>query len=312
MSDPSARSCARFPVEVNGLVKRFGGFTAVDGVSFQVEAGQVHGFLGPNGAGKSTTIRCLLGFLRADAGRLRMHGCDPGVDAAGATRRTSYVPGDVALWGDLTGQEVLDALAGLRGAYDVAAEKRLVEAFALDPGKKIRVYSKGNRQKVALVAAFAARTDLLILDEPTSGLDPLMERVFQDCVQEAAGQGRAVLLSSHILAEVEQLCANVTIVRDGRLVESGSLDRMRHLAASTVRARVAPEQVHLLRPRLEALGVPDLANGFGPDGQLAVAVPRDLVNQALGVLADSDVEDLTCEPATLEDLFLRHYTVAAR
>ncbi len=299
-------------IGVEGLVKRFGDFAAVDGLSFQVGPGQVHGFLGPNGAGKSTTIRVLLGFLRATSGQVRVHGLDPATHAAAVTRLTSYVPGDVALWGNLTGQEVLDTLAGLRGAYDPATEKRLVEAFALDPGKKIRVYSKGNRQKVMLIAAFAARTGLLVLDEPTSGLDPLMEQLFENCVREAAEQGRAVLLSSHLLVQVEHLCETVTIIKDGRLVESARLDQMQHLAASTITAQIPAGQLPMVRGQLNGLSIPDLATGLGAGGRLSLAVPRIHVNAVMRILADAGVLDLTCAPATLEDLFLRHYAVAAR
>lgn len=298
-------------IDIDGLQKRFGDFRAVDELSFQVTPGEVHGFLGPNGAGKSTTIRVMLGFLRPTAGRIRVHGRNPSTDAAAVTRRTSYVPGDVALWGGLTGQEVLDALAGLRGAYDTAAEARLLEAFSLDPSKRVRAYSKGNRQKVMLVAAFAARTDLLVLDEPTSGLDPLMEQVFQQCVREAADQGRAVLLSSHILAEVEQVCETVTI-KDGRLVETGGLQDMRHLAASTVCGRVSADAVAGLRRHLDALATSGLTGRVEDDGQLTLEVPCSTVAPVLGLLAENQAEDIVCTPATLEDLFLRHYEVAAR
>src|SRR3954471_9810765 len=193
-------------IDVDGLVKRFGTFTAVDRLDLRVEHGTVHGFLGPNGAGKSTTIRVLLGLYRATAGRVRVLGLDPAGHAAGITQQISYVPGDVTLWPHLTGQEVLDALAGLRGRRDAGAERRLATDFALDTRRPVRTYSKGNRQKVAPVAAFAAPTSLLILDEPTAGLDPLMEEIFRQCVRDAAAAGRTVLLSSHILAEVEELC----------------------------------------------------------------------------------------------------------
>jgi ABC-2 type transport system ATP-binding protein len=297
-------------IAVEGLVKTFGAFRAVDGLDLTVARGEVRGFLGPNGAGKSTTIKVLLGLYRAAAGRVEVVERDPGIDPEEVTRRVSYVPGDVALWPNLTGQEVLDALAGLRGAYDVAAEKRLVEAFALDPRKKIRTYSKGNRQKVILVAAFAARTDLLVLDEPTSGLDPLMEEVFQRCVREAAGSGRTVLLSSHILAEVEQLCETVTIIRDGRLVESGRLSDLRHLGSSQVTARLAPECAAAVHARIERLDGVTLDPLH--DGGVRASVPRDDVPEVLGALAEARAADITCTPATLEDLFLRHYEVTAR
>ncbi|GAA2644995.1 ABC transporter ATP-binding protein [Paractinoplanes durhamensis] len=288
-------------IEIDGLVKRFGAFTAVDGLDLRVEPGSVHGFLGPNGAGKSTTIRVLLGLYRPTAGQVTVLGLDPARHAAEVTRQISYVPGDVALWPNLTGQEVLDALGGLRGRRDEEAERRLATDFALDTRRRVRTYSKGNRQKVVLVAAFAAPTDLLILDEPTSGLDPLMEQLFQRCVREASAAGRTVLLSSHLLAEVEDVCDTVTIIKDGRLVESGHLTDMRHLAASTVTARVSGVVV-------DRLPVPAVVEA----GLLRMSVPRDLVPTVLGILAEADAQDITCMPARLEDLFLRHYAVAAR
>jgi ABC-2 type transport system ATP-binding protein len=294
-------------IVVERLVKRFGKFAAVDGLDLTVRCGEVHGFLGPNGAGKSTTIRVLLGLYRATAGRVRVLGIDPAVHAAEVTRRISYVPGEVNLWPNLTGQQVLDALAGMRGSRDAVAERRLVEDFALDTHKVVRTYSKGNRQKVILVAAFAARTELLVLDEPTSGLDPLMEELFQRCVREAAAAGRTVLLSSHILAEVEELCESVTIIKDGRLVESGRLADMRHLAASEVTARLSDDQMFAVAAGLRSMGLIIPAPG-GRDLQLSV--PRQQVPAVLSLLAGADAHDITCTPAKLESLFLRHYQVA--
>jgi len=295
-------------IDVTGLVKRFGSFAAVDGLDLRVETGTVHGFLGPNGAGKSTTIRVLLGLYRATAGRVRVLGLDPAGRAAEITKQISYVPGDVTLWPSLTGQQVLDALAGLRGRRDAAAERKLAADFALDTRRPVRTYSKGNRQKVALVAAFAAPTGLLVLDEPTAGLDPLMEEVFRHCVRDAAAAGRTVLLSSHILAEVEELGEAVTIIKDGRPVESGRLADMRHLAASTVAARPAAERAEAVERRLRELG----ATVRVDSGVLRLSVPRTQVPAVLAVLAEADAEDITCAPAKLEDLFLRHYEVAAR
>ncbi len=296
-------------IRVEGLVKRFGTFVAVDGLDLAVTAGQVHGFLGPNGAGKSTTIRVLLGLYRASAGRIGVLGLDPGEHGAEVTRRISYVPGEVALWPNLTGQEVLDALAGLRGRRDEAAERRLADDFVLDTRRMVRTYSKGNRQKVMLVAAFAAPTELLVLDEPTSGLDPLMEEVFQACVRDAVAAGRTVLLSSHILAEVERLCDAVTIIKDGKLVESGRLSDMRHLAASKVTARAAAGgSLDALRFELQAAGV----RADTADGSLVMSVPRTQVPDVLAVLAQQRAQDITCTPAKLDDLFLRHYEVLAR
>jgi ABC-2 type transport system ATP-binding protein len=298
-------------VEIRGLVKTFGSFRAVDRLDLTVERGEVHGFLGPNGAGKSTTIRTLLGLYRADAGTLRVLGHDPATDPAALTRRVSYVPGDVALWPNLTGQQVLDALAGLRGNYDQRAERELVDAFSLDPRRRVRTYSKGNRQKVMLVAAFAARTDLVVLDEPTSGLDPLMEEVFQACVRNAAAAGRTVLLSSHILGEVDRLCASVTIIKDGRLVEAGELADLRHLASARITAQVPAQSIPALRTALTQVNAVASA-GLGEDGALDLPVPQDDVPQVLGRLLDAGATELTCTPATLDDLFLRHYEVAAR
>ena len=310
-SQPTPTHPGRLPqnnaIDVERLVKRFGDHAAVDGLDLTVRSGEVHGFLGPNGAGKSTTIRVLLGLYHATAGRVRVLGIDPAVRAAEVNRRVSYVPGEVNLWSNLTGQQVLDALAGMRGTRDAAAERRLVADFALDTRKVVRTYSKGNRQKVILVAAFAARTELLVLDEPTSGLDPLMEELFQRCVREAAAEGRTVLLSSHILAEVEQLCESVTIIKDGRLVESGRLADMRHLAASEVTATLRDDQVVAVSDGLRSIGLTDQ----GPtDRDLHLSVPRQHVAAVLSLLAGMDTQDITCTPARLEDLFLRHYQVA--
>src|SRR4051794_27520605 len=226
-------------IDVSGLEKRFGRVRALDGLDLTVDTGTVHGFLGPNGAGKSTTIRVLLGLARADGGRAALFGRDPWKDAVELHRRIAYVPGDVSLWPNLSGGEAIDLLARIRGgtadrsAY-AARKKRLLDVFQLDPTKKGRAYSKGNRQKVALVAAFATPADLYILDEPTSGLDPLMEAVFDSEVQRVAAEGATVLLSSHILSEVEQLCDRVSIIRAGRTVETGTLDELRHLTRTEV------------------------------------------------------------------------------
>jgi ABC-2 type transport system ATP-binding protein len=296
-------------IDVIGLEKRFGGFAAIDGLDLTVRTGEVHGFLGPNGAGKSTTIRVLLGLYRATAGRVRVLGLDPARHAARANQRISYVPGELTLWPNLTGQQVLDALAGLRGSRDPIAERRLVAEFALDTRKTVRTYSKGNRQKVILIAAFAARTELLVLDEPTSGLDPLMEELFQRCVREATAAGRTVLLSSHILAEAEALCESVTIIKDGRLVESGSLAEMRHLAASAVTARLTDEQMVAVAGGLRSIGLTDPTPA---EPALHLSVPRQKVPAVLRLLAELDARDITCRPATLEDLFLRHYAAAPR
>ena len=227
------------PIEITGLVKTFGSTRALDGLDLTVSEGEVHGFLGPNGAGKSTTIRVLLGLLRKDAGDVRLLGGDPWRQAASLHRRLAYVPGDVNLWPTLTGGEVIDLLGRLRGGLDERRRAELVERFELDPTKKCRSYSKGNRQKVALIAALASDVELLMLDEPTSGLDPLMESVFTDYVDAFREGGRTVLLSSHILAEVERLCDRVSIIRAGRRVETGTLAELRHLTRTSVVAELA-------------------------------------------------------------------------
>ncbi|MEW2314338.1 ABC transporter ATP-binding protein [Streptomyces bauhiniae] len=286
-------------ITVSGLHKSFGRTHALTGLDLEVEAGEVHGFLGPNGAGKSTTIRVLLGLLRADSGAAQLLGRDPWTDAVEIHRRVAYVPGDVTLWRGLSGGEVIDLYGRLRGGLDAGRRAELTARFELDPTKKGHTYSKGNRQKVALVAAFASDVDLLILDEPTSGLDPLMEEVFQSCVREERDRGRTVLLSSHILSEVESLCDRVSIVRKGRTVESGSLAELRHLTRTSVRAEVASAV------SLEGLaGVHDL-EVRGPHVRLQVDTAE--LDSVLRVLSAAGVRSLTCTPPTLEELFLRHY-----
>lgn len=297
-------SDAPLAVEISGLTKSFGHTLALDGLDLTVAPGDVTGFLGPNGAGKSTTIRVLLGMLRADGGTVRLLGGDPWRDAVALHRRIAYVPGDVTLWPNLTGMQAIDFLASLRGdgAVDVKRRDALIERFELDPHKKARTYSKGNRQKVAIVSAFSTRAELLVLDEPTSGLDPLMEQAFQQCVREVAGQGAAVLLSSHILAEVEKLCENVTIVRAGRTVRSGTLDEMRHLMRTTVAVRTRGE----LR---DAPYMHDLVK----DADLhRFSVDRNDLDKALNELTQLGIEELTVSPASLEDMFLREYQGADR
>jgi ABC-2 type transport system ATP-binding protein len=288
-------------ISVTGLVKSFGRSRALDGLDLEVAAGEVHGFLGPNGSGKTTTIRVLLGLLRAEAGTVRLLGGDPWRDAVALHRRLAYVPGDVTLWPGITGGEVIDLLGRLRGDLDRRRRDDLLERFDLDPRKKARAYSKGNKQKVALVAALASDAELLLLDEPTSGLDPLMESVFQQCIHEVKDEGRTVLLSSHILAEVEALCDRVTIIRLGRTVESGSLDELRHLTRTSI-------SVETRQPvtGLDALpGVHDLSLDGGTRARFDVDTPQlDAVMRRLSALG---VRSLVSTPPTLEELFLRHY-----
>ena len=287
-------------IGIAALEKSFGSVRALDGLDLEVEAGEVHGFLGPNGSGKSTTIRVLLGLLRADAGAVSMLGGDPWSDAASLHRRLAYVPGDVNLWPNLTGGEVIDLLGRMRGGLDEHRRAELLDLFELDPTKKSRTYSKGNRQKVALVAAFSSGSELLLLDEPTSGLDPLMESAFRQCVVEARGRGATVLLSSHILAEVEALCDRVSIIRSGRTVQSGTLAQLRHLTRTTVVAETA-------RP---ASGLADLPGVHQPqftDGRVMFDVDSDDLDAAMRFLSGVGIRSLTAHPPTLEELFLRQY-----
>ncbi|MEV1019867.1 ABC transporter ATP-binding protein [Streptomyces sp. NPDC050264] len=289
-------------ITVSGLHKSFGGTHALDGLDLDVEAGEVHGFLGPNGSGKSTTIRVLLGLLRADSGAAQLLGRDPWADAVDLHRTIAYVPGDVTLWRNLSGGEVIDLYGRLRGGLDTARRAELLERFELDPTKKGRAYSKGNRQKVALVAAFAASgVDLLILDEPTSGLDPLMEEVFQSYVEEAARErGQTVLLSSHILSEVEELCDRVSIIRKGRTVESGSLAQLRHLTRTSVTAELAGEPSGLA-------GLPGVHDLDVQGNRVGLQVDTGELDAVLRALTATGVRSLTSTPPTLEELFLRHY-----
>jgi ABC-2 type transport system ATP-binding protein len=287
-------------IEVRALEKRFGTTIALDGLDLSVRPGEVHGFLGPNGSGKSTTIRVLLGLLRADGGRAQLLGGDPWTDAARLHGRLAYVPGDVSLWPNLTGGEVIDLLARLRGGLDASRRADLLDRFELDPRKKCRIYSKGNRQKVALVAALASDVELLILDEPTSGLDPLMESVFQDTIREARDAGRTVLLSSHILAEVEALCDRVSIIRAGKTLESGTLADLRQLTRTSVTAETARKADDLDR-------LPGVRNASWVDCRVTFDVDSEHLDGAIRHLSALGVRSLVSHPPTLEELFLRAY-----
>jgi ABC-2 type transport system ATP-binding protein len=289
-------------IEVAGLRKSFGRTVALDGLDLAVRSGEVHGFLGPNGAGKSTTLRVLLGLLRADGGEVRLLGGDPWREAVALHRRLAYVPGDVTLWPSLSGGETIDLLGRLRGGLDPARREELLSRFELDPKKKGRAYSKGNRQKVALIAAFASDAELLLLDEPTSGLDPLMEEVFRQCVAEERARGRSVLLSSHILAEVEALCDRVTIIRRGKTAESGTLAELRHLTRTSVTADLTtapPSGVLEALPGVTALEI--------HDRHVRCEVDTDHLSALIAALSSCGVASLTSRPPTLEELFLRHY-----
>lgn len=295
-------------VEIDGLVKTFGSTRALDGLDLQVGRGEVHGFLGPNGAGKTTTIRVLLGLLRATSGTVRLFGSDPWADATSLHRRLAYVPGDVTLWPTLTGGEVIDLLGRTRGGqsgagHDKGRRDELIERFELDPSKRCRTYSKGNRQKVALVAALASDVELLVLDEPTSGLDPLMEATFAAEIARERDRGRTVLLSSHILSEVEALCDRVSIVRAGRTVESAPLSELRAARRTVVTAELAAPA-----PGLATLpGVHDLETD-GPN--ITCRVDAEHLDTLLRALVESGVRGLTSRPPSLEELFLAHYRQA--
>ncbi|MGH8951426.1 MAG: ATP-binding cassette domain-containing protein [Acidimicrobiia bacterium] len=287
-------------ISISGLVKTYGSTIALDGLDLEVATGEVHGFLGPNGAGKTTTIRILLGLLKADSGRAELLGGDPWADAVELHRRLAYVPGDVELWPTLTGGEAIDLLARLRGGLDKERRDQLLERFDLDPTKKGRTYSKGNRQKVALVAALASDVDLLLLDEPTAGLDPLMEKVFQDYIFEAKAAGKTVLLSSHILAQVEKLCDRISIIRLGKVVESGTLAEMRHLTRTTIEADTS-------RPATGLESLPGVHNIELSDSRVRFAVDGQHLDDAVRRLSQFGIRSLVSHPPTLEELMLRHY-----
>jgi ABC-2 type transport system ATP-binding protein len=287
-------------ISTEGLIKTFGPTRALDGLDLSVRTGEVHGFLGPNGAGKTTTLRILLGLLRTDSGQARLLGGDPWRDAVALHRRLAYVPGDVTLWPTLSGGEVIDLLGRLRGGLNPKRRDDLLERFDLDPRKKARTYSKGNRQKVALIAGLASDVELLLLDEPTSGLDPLMEATFREVIREELQSERTVLLSSHILAEVEALCDRISIIRNGRIVESGTLADLRHLTRTSITAELAapPNGLRGLA------GVHDLqVHGT----RVHLQVDAASLDEALRRRSAAGVRSLTSQPPTLEELFLRHY-----
>lgn len=299
-TDTRTRTTPDLAVEVQGLTKRFGTVQALAGLDLTVPTGQVTGFLGPNGSGKSTTIRVLLGLLRADGGRATVLGGDPWADAVRLHRSIAYVPGDVTLWPNLTGGEAIDILCRLSGPLDLGRKRVMLERFDLDPTKKARAYSKGNRQKVALVAALASTAELLLLDEPTSGLDPLMEAAFTESIREVKADGRSVLLSSHIFAEVEKLADQVTIIRDGATVEAGTIAQLRHLTRSQVTVALDGDASRLG----QLAGVHDLTH---LDGHVTFAVDDAELPQVLAAVAALRPRSLVANPPSLEELFLRHY-----
>lgn len=285
-------------IYINGLSKHFGATRALDNFNLTVRRGEIHGFLGPNGAGKSTTIRILLGLLKKDSGQVRLLGGDPVKDARAIHSHIAYVPGDVNLWPNLTGGEVIDLIARLRGGLDMTLRGKLCKRFDLDTSKKANTYSKGNRQKVALIAALASDAELFILDEPTAGLDPLMEAIFQECIREVKAQGKTVLLSSHILSQVEVLADRISIIRRGRLIETGTLQDLRHLTNTTI-------VVSTTKP-LGTLQGAHHATTL-PDGRLQFDVSADKLDSTIKQLTAAGITSLEAHPPTLEQLLLRHY-----
>lgn len=287
-------------LEVKNLKKQFGKFTALDGVNLEVKSGEIFGFIGPNGAGKSTTIRVLLGILKATEGDVKIFGLDAWDDAVEIHKRVAYVPGDVNLWPNLTGGEVIDLFVKLRGTNHKSKREELIKRFNLDPTKKCKTYSKGNRQKVALIAAFSSDADLYILDEPTSGLDPLMESIFQECVMEVKRQGKCVILSSHILSEVEKLCDKVAIIREGKIIETGTLDELRHLTRTHILVETK-KTITSLETLKGIHEIEEIEQGF------SIQVDTEELDQAIRHISQFGILKLESAPPTLEDLFMRHY-----
>jgi len=287
-------------ISAENLVKTFGKTKALGGVNLTVEQGEVYGFIGPNGAGKSTTIRVLLGVLKANSGSAKIFGRDAWNDAVDIHKRIAYVPGDVNLWDNLTGGEIIDLFVRLRRGADKRYKEELIEKFDFDPTKKSGTYSKGNRQKVALVAAFASDADLYILDEPTSGLDPLMELVFQECVAKVKSQGKTVLLSSHILSEVETLCDKLSIIRNGKIIDTGTLHELRHLSRNNITVETEKPIPNLH----EVSGVFDVSEN---EGELSFRANSDVMGTVMSILANAGITRIAVTPPTLEELFLSHY-----
>lgn len=287
-------------LKVNQITKRFGKFTALKGIDFEVGKGEVFGFIGPNGAGKSTTIRILLGLIQATSGEATIFGKDVWKEAVEIHKQLAYVPGDVHLWPNLTGGEVIDLFGKLQGGMDQQKRDMLIDRFDLDPTKKCRTYSKGNRQKVALISAFASNAELFILDEPTSGLDPLMERIFQESVMELKQEGKSVLLSSHILSEVEKLCDRIGIIRQGEIIETGALDELRHLT-----------RINFVVETKKTISVLENLNGVHQvkeeDGVFSFQVDAQHIDEVIRHISQFGIVKLESTPPTLEDLFMRHY-----
>lgn len=291
-------------ISMVGVDKNFGKVNALKNLNLNVKPGEIHGFIGPNGAGKTTAIRVLLGIIKANAGSSTVFGKDAWKDAVEIHKRIAYVPGDVNLWPNLTGGEVIDLFVRLRKGNDKKYRDELLDKFELDPTKKCRTYSKGNRQKVALVAAFASDADLYILDEPTSGLDPLMESIFQEGIRKIKSEGKSVLLSSHILSEVEKLCDVVSIIRNGTIIESGSLDELRHLTRTDIRL-VTKE------PIMDLGNNPHIKNLLVDGNLYRFSVEGEFVGEVIREISKNDILSLECMPPTLEQLFMSHYSEGA-
>lgn len=287
-------------LKINNLTKKYGNFTALNQINFSIKKGEIYGFIGPNGAGKTTTIRLILGLLKANQGNITIFGKDAWHDAVEIHRKVAYVPGEVNLWPNLTGGEVIDLLTNLRGSNNEKRKLELIKRFNLDPTKKCRTYSKGNRQKVVLIAAFASDADLYIFDEPTSGLDPLMEKVFHECVIEAKEQGKSVLLSSHILSEVEKLCDKISIIREGKIVETGTLEELRHLTRTNIILKTKKPIANLSQQK----GVNNLREN---DDYYHFQVEAAELSNILKYISDYGVVSLVSSPPNLEDLFMHHY-----
>lgn len=287
-------------LKMEQITKRYGRVTALDGIDLSVNEGEIYGFIGPNGAGKTTALRILMGFIRPDAGRASLFGKDAWQDAVDIHKRVAYVPGDVNLWPNLTGGEVIDLFLRLQSEKNRTQRDYWIERFDLDPTKKCRTYSKGNRQKVALVAAFAQEADLYILDEPTSGLDPLMEQVFQEGLRERKEQGKSVLLSSHILSEVEKLCDRLSIIRGGRIIETGTLQELRHLTQTEVRFRTE-------RPVTGLETNPHVVDLHKKEGETSLRIDGAHIGELMAQITPFGILSLQCMPPTLEELFMRHY-----
>ena len=291
---------AKTIVEVKNLTKKFGEFTALKNVNLELKEGEIYGFIGPNGAGKTTTIRVLLGILQATKGEAKIFGMDAWNDAVEIHKRVSFVPGDVNLWDNLTGGEVIDLFISLQGTNNRRRKEELIKKFDFDPTKKCRTYSKGNRQKVALIAAFASDADFYILDEPTSGLDPLMEQVFRQCVLELKAQGKTILLSSHILSEVEELCDKISIIRQGEIIETGTLDELRHLMRSHIKVETEKELKDLAKQK----GVFDIVK---EEKEYHFKVDNTEMGEVIKYLGEHQIKSLLCAPPSLEELFMTHY-----